>query len=182
VLSFMLAAVLISAIAAIEDFRNGSIPNWATLGGIVGGLVGHAIYGWASDDWGAGLARAGWSLGGLVFCSLAPLVMYRSGAMGGGDVKLFAAIGALCQPLLGIEAQMYAFVIAAVVAPARLAYEGKLLRLLRDSLSMFLRAFRPQARAETLPRNDQTWFRLGPAVFVGMLVTLVIHRFETLTP
>jgi prepilin peptidase CpaA len=178
----MIAAVLISAIAAIQDFRRGLIPNWATLGGIVAGILGHAIHGWLSDDWSAGLAHAGWSLGGLVFCSLAPLAMYRSGAMGGGDVKLFAAIGALCQPLLGIEAQMYALVVAAIVAPARLAYEGKLLRVLSDSLSIFLSSFRAQAQRATVPHEAQTWFRLGPAVFVGMLVTLVIHRFETLTP
>ena len=36
--------------------------------------------------------------------------------MGGGDVKLLAAIGAICGAVVGIEAELYAFITAARAA------------------------------------------------------------------
>ena len=36
---------------------------------------------------------AGLSLGGMLLCGAVPLFMWWKGALGGGDVKLFAAIG-----------------------------------------------------------------------------------------
>jgi prepilin peptidase CpaA len=55
--------------------------------------------------------------------------------MGGGDLKLFAAIGALLQPLLGIEAEAYALFTAAIIALANLAYRGSLFRVLGSSFA-----------------------------------------------
>ncbi len=97
--------------------------------------------------------------------------------MGGGDLKLFAAIGALCQPMIGIEAEMYAFVVAAVVAPARLAYQGRLLEVLKNSLSLLLNPLRSKQARQEVPPEMMTWFRLGPAVFVGTAGALVAHWY-----
>ncbi len=98
-------------------------------------------------------------------------------SMGGGDLKLFAAIGALCQPMIGIEAEMYAFVVAAVVAPARLAYQGRLLEVLKNSLSLLLNPLRSKQARQEVPPEMMTWFRLGPAVFVGTAGALVAHWY-----
>ena len=106
-LTFLLVAVAVSAIAAIVDYRTGQIPNWLTLGGIVAGVVGHLVHGWVTRDLRTGLIEAAFAVAGLLFCSIAPAILYVKGGMGGGDLKLYAAIGALCQPMLGIEAQMY---------------------------------------------------------------------------
>jgi prepilin peptidase CpaA len=107
------------------------------------------------------------ALAGVIVCSLAPGLLFWKGAMGGGDLKLFAAIGAMCQPLIGLEAEMYAFVVAAVLAPARMAYEGRLLEVLKNSLSLFLNPLRSREKRREIPPEMMTWFRLGPAVFVG---------------
>jgi prepilin peptidase CpaA len=179
-LAFLLAAVAISAIAAIVDYRTGQIPNWLTLGGILAGLVGHLVHGWAIAGLRAGLIEAAFSLGGLLFCSVAPAILYMKGGMGGGDLKLYAAIGALCQPMLGIEAQMYSMIIAAIVAPARLAYQGKLFRVLGRSFSLLLNPLRPAAKRREVPLEALTWFRLGPAIFGGTVVTLLIHAYALL--
>lgn len=176
-LTFLLAAVAVSAIAAIVDYRTGQIPNWLTLGGIVAGVVGHLVHGWVTRDIRAGLIEAAFAVGGLLFCSIAPAVLYVKGGMGGGDLKLYAAIGALCQPMLGIEAQMYSMIIAAIVAPARLAYEGKLFRVLGRSFTLLLNPLRPAAKRREVPAEALTWFRLGPAIFGGTLVTLMIHAY-----
>lgn len=181
-LPFLLVAVVVSAIAAISDVKSGRIPNWLTLGAIVLGVVGHFICGWSTDGLRTGLYQAAFSLGGLAFCALAPFVMYWKGAMGGGDLKLFAAIGALCHPMLGIESQMYALIIAAVAAPARLAYEGRLFRVIGDSFAMLLNPFRPVDKRRVMPREAMTWFRLGPAIFGGVATTFLIHVYAVASP
>lgn len=171
----LVAAVLVTAAGAWTDWRTGQIPNWLTFGGGAAGVLGHFVIGTLAVDWSVGLVEAGFAFGGTVFCALVPMFMFYKGAMGGGDVKMFAAVGALCQPLLGIEAEMYAFVVAAVVAPARLAYEGKLLRVLGNSLSLAINPLRPEKRRREMPPEMFTWFRLGPAIFVGTVLLLLIH-------
>jgi prepilin peptidase CpaA len=172
---FLLAAVLIAGWAAWTDFRTGQIPNWLTAGGALVGLIGHFAWGWAAAGAKAGFIELGFALAGLLFCSIAPAFMFVKGAMGGGDLKLFAAIGALCQPMLGIEAQMYAFVVAAIIAPAKLAYEGKLLQVLGNSVSLVLNPLRRRSSRKEVPEEMLTWFRLGPSIFVGALLTFVLH-------
>jgi prepilin peptidase CpaA len=101
--------------------------------------------------------------------------------MGGGDLKLFAAIGALCHPMLGIEIQMYSLVSAAVAALARLAYQGQLFRTLGGSLALLLNPFRSPGQRREPPAEAMVWFRMGPAIFAGALLTLLIHIYA-LTP
>lgn len=169
---FLLTAVVLSAIAAVLDHKTGNIPNWLTLSGIVLGVVGHVAYGWVGSSFMAGVYGGAFSLAGVLFSSLAPAVMFSKGAMGGGDLKLFAAIGALCHPMLGIEIQLYALVVAAVVAQARLVYDGRLFRVLGGSAALLLNPFRPKEKRREPPAEAMVWFRLGPAIFAGSLFAL----------
>lgn len=176
-LPFLVIAVVIAAIAAITDLKTGRIPNVITLGGIAVGIVGHSIQGWRQGGMHAALVEGGVSLAGLVFCSFAPAFMYWKGGMGGGDLKLFAAIGALCHPMLGIEIQMYSLVAAAVLAQARLAYQGRLLRTLGGSLALLINPFRSPEKRREPPPEAMAWFRMGPTIFLGALLALVIHIY-----
>lgn len=181
-LLFMVAAVSVSAVAAAWDWRTGRIPNWLTYGAIAAGVLGHLVLGWVVAGAKSGLYEGAVSVFGAVFCSLAPAVLHAKGAMGGGDLKLFAAVGALCQPMLGIEAQVYALLTAAVVAPARLAYRGELFKVLGGALSVLLNPFRSEKKRRSVPAEAMTWFRLGPSVLAGTTVTLAIHGFAALPP
>ncbi len=174
---FVIVALLVTAIAAWTDWRTGLIPNWLTAGAAVSGLVGHFIAGTWLGGWRLGATEASLAFAGLAFCSLAPGLMYWKGAMGGGDLKLLAALGALCQPLLGIEAQMYCFVAAAVIAPAQLAYRGGLSRVLGNSLALVVNPLRPAAKRRDVPPELMSWFRLGPAIFLGMAFVAVVHGY-----
>jgi len=86
----LIAVTALVLTAAVTDFRRRRIPNWLTLGGVFLGLVLRtAIGGWA----GLRLATEGMMLGfGIYF------VLYLLRAMGAGDVKLMAAIGAAVGP------------------------------------------------------------------------------------
>jgi prepilin peptidase CpaA len=173
----LVVALVVAAIGAVLDWRKGEIPNWLTLPVIVASPLLHIVrYRMAKEAMDVSLYEAAYSIGGAALCAVVPLILFRQGALGGGDVKLFIALGALLQPILGVEAQMYAFFAGAILAPARLAYEGKLLSTLKNSLTIGSNLFLPKTRQRDVDASALSWFRLGPAIFVGVLFTAYLHR------
>jgi prepilin peptidase CpaA len=95
----------IIVIATMTDIRSRRIPNWLSLGGLALGVVVQCAAGYAEDG-GAGLLRGGLrALAGITVCSIWPICSFLRNEIGGGDVKLFAAIGALSGPVLGFDIQ-----------------------------------------------------------------------------
>jgi prepilin peptidase CpaA len=173
---FLAAAAIISAIAAASDLRTGEIPNWLTLGTVLVAPIAHLVYALVLHMGGHGaLLEGGGSLLGAIACSIVPIVLYRQDAIGGGDVKLLAGMGALLQPRLGLEAEMYSFFAAGLVAPAFLAYEGKLFRTLKNTVLLAVNPLLPKAKRKPVEPALLTWFRFGPAIFIGMCVTAYLH-------
>ncbi len=169
---FLCFGALVAGAAAWTDFRSGLIPNWLTFGTIGLAMAAHLVVGWRfAGGWSGAVSEVGRSLGGLVLCSVVPAFMYWKGAIGGGDVKLFAALGALSQPMAGLEVETYAFIAAALIAPAKLAYDGVLLKTLGRSLSLIVNPFRKRELRREVPAEAMTWFRLGPAIFIGAAAT-----------
>lgn len=80
----MAGAMGLALVAALFDVRTARIPNVLTLGGAAAGLVWHM-----AADGRVGASASGWLVGLLIF-----LPIYLLGAMGAGDVKLMAALGA----------------------------------------------------------------------------------------
>jgi prepilin peptidase CpaA len=105
-------ALALGAAATVEDLRRRTLPNWLTVTGLVAGLAIGAGQGWRGIVAGAGGAAIGFGI-------LLPL--YWLGAMGGGDVKLMAAFGALLGPRGVLPAVALAAVFGAVLAAAVLA-------------------------------------------------------------
>ncbi|MGD8858901.1 MAG: prepilin peptidase [Myxococcales bacterium] len=145
----------IAALAALTDSRRGLIPNWLTLPPLLLTPLAHGIA--------LGPGALGASLAGLALCGAVPLLLFARGSMGGGDVKLFAALGALAGPLTGLEVQIVALWIAALTSLALLAYRGELL----DTLSRSLRR-----RATTAAPAASLQIRLGLPVFLAVAVCL----------
>ena len=126
---FALTALL-AAIAAVYDLKTGLVPNWLTYPVLLLGPVLHVARFAQREGLGEeAMTEGAFSLMGAVVCAIVPALLYRQGAIGGGDLKLLAAVGSLLQVTMGVEAQMYAFFAGTLVAPARLAYEGKLLAI-----------------------------------------------------
>jgi prepilin peptidase CpaA len=82
----LLCALTIATVGAVKDFRGQRIPNWLTYSGLIAALaVRFALGGWTGLKGGlVGMLLAG----GIFF------LLFLIGGMGGGDVKLMAAVGA----------------------------------------------------------------------------------------
>lgn len=173
--SFLVFAVVLTAIAAWVDWRTDHIPNWMTLVPLAAAPVAHFAWTLASRSMSEAAQAAGFSVLGAFACALVPLVLYRAGAIGGGDVKLLAALGAICRTKVGVEAEFYAFMAAALIAPARLAWEGKLLRVLGNTVSIVINPFLPEKRKRALSPEMLTSIRFGPAIFAGTAIAALLH-------
>jgi prepilin peptidase CpaA len=172
----LLLGLAVCLLAAVSDLWRGTIPNALTYPLLVVSPLLHGGLAWTNgQSLTAALAAAGLSLAGLALCSAVPLVMWWKGAIGGGDVKLFAAIGALLGPNLGFEAQLYVFVLAALIAPAKLAYDGALWRSLRNIGSLLLNVVRKKQHRTAIEPVLVSWFRLGPCFALGCAVELALH-------
>jgi prepilin peptidase CpaA len=108
--------VFVLCVASCTDLRSCRIPNWLVLPFLLAGIVisplrsdwqgsGHGIgwQGFGQSFAGLGQSFAGMGLGLLVFG-----LLFWLGGMGGGDVKLCAAVGAWIGPMQLFFAMVYA--------------------------------------------------------------------------
>ncbi|MBV8897939.1 MAG: prepilin peptidase [Acidobacteriaceae bacterium] len=170
----MFALLALVAAAALYDFRFRRIPNWLNLSGLVLGLGINTLL-FAAH----GLLAA--SLGTLLPLALyVPLYLLR--AMGAGDVKLMAAVGAIAGPRNWIEILVCTAFAGGVLALAVAARNGRLQRtffnlmLLASELTHWRR---PAARHETLDVRSDRSMRMPHAIAIaaGSLAFLIVNRF-----
>jgi prepilin peptidase CpaA len=131
-LSLALAAC---CLAAVTDLRARTIPNWLTLPLLLCGVLGHGLW-WGFD--GLWLSVLGCSI-----CFVPGYFLFVRNALGGGDVKLFAGLGALLGPREGLELQLCAFALVALYALWSTAWHGRLGALLRSSCRATLHLLAP---------------------------------------
>lgn len=169
-----LLALIGSLLAAAWDARTGRIPNFLTLPLIAVGVGINSA---------AGVSGLLLSIAGLVACSFVPVLLYRAShgrGIGGGDVKLFAAFGALLGPMKGLEIEFGAFVVLAGFALVRLAYAGQLLRVLINTAFLLVNPLLPSGSRRLTIRESLTEIRMGPAIAVACCSALyVTDRVES---
>lgn len=83
---FDAVALGVAAVACVTDLRDRRIPNWLTGGTALAALASHVV---AAGGVGVSSALLGLVVGLVVF-----FPFFALGGMGGGDVKLMAALGA----------------------------------------------------------------------------------------
>ncbi|MBX3191221.1 MAG: prepilin peptidase [Labilithrix sp.] len=170
-------AVTTCAVAAWTDLRRGEIPNWLTFGAFLAGVgVSVALAAPSLDPVAVGRALLG-AVGGGLACAVLPLVMWRAGVMGGGDVKLFIALGALCHAATGLDILVTSFVAGSIVAPFQLAVRGQLFVTGKRIVLRIVNAFLPASMRAELPPAEAIWFRFGPAILLATIwVVATTHR------
>jgi prepilin peptidase CpaA len=156
----LMNGVMLAALgwAVVTDLRARRISNRLTYPTAALGLAVHA----ATGGWG-GLT---WSALGMLVGLALFLLPFFLGAMGGGDVKLMAAIGALQGPQFVLLTSVYAGLAGGVLALGYLIRQRGLAAAVRYSAGGWAGGIRPAApKAGSIP--------YGPAIAAGAAIVLL---------
>jgi len=157
--------------AAVIDHRTGMIPNKLTFFALVLGVLLQSAFGGLSGLIHSVLAAAA--------CGLVPVLLFRFGGMGGGDVKLFAAIGALVGLEAGLEIQSASFILGALYGIVVWAKEGQLASGLAGVFSLAIPVVGKRTRRRPgVSAAAKATIRFGPVVFAGAAFATIIRVIE----
>jgi prepilin peptidase CpaA len=120
--------MVIGTVACVFDLRTRRIPNVLTFGAALLGLFVQTLSG---GTHGALSAAGGWLVGMILF-----LPFFALGGMGGGDVKLLAALGAWLGPQETIWLALYSGVAGGILGVIVAVSQGYLRTALRNMRSM----------------------------------------------
>jgi prepilin peptidase CpaA len=121
----LLPMLMLLVWAAVEDLRTRKIRNWLTLSMAAGGIVSSFLPSAVVTPSQAGL--------GLLVGFSIPFVLFALGALGGGDVKLLAGIGAWVGAAGAFKIFIVAAIVGLVIVLVQCALTGKLFALFRNS-------------------------------------------------
>jgi prepilin peptidase CpaA len=165
------------AAAAVFDFRTYRIPNLLTGGGIVFALVYNTL---VPPEWHAGWT---WAPAGMLLGFAAMLPMYAIGAMGAGDVKLMAMVGAF----LGLTGTAYALffcIVTGGIAALAFALHKRVTTrmlanaggLMRGMLWSTVAGASPRLQSGAMPSVGKLAY--GISIAVGTTSYLVAQQFN----
>jgi prepilin peptidase CpaA len=164
------------AVAAVCDWRTYRIPNLLTVGGLVFALAYNtAVPPAMVADW-------TWAPAGMLLGLLALLPMYAIRAMGAGDVKLMAMVGAF----LGLQGTFYALLFSGAtggIAALAFALRKRMLARMLTNTGDVLRGMWWSAvagnGAAIQPAQVQSVGRLayGISIASGTAAYVVAHQF-----
>jgi len=131
--------------AAIIDLRQRRIPNSLTYSGIIIGLVVGVM-----PQYGPDFAD---SLFGLAVAFVPSLLLFAVGSIGGGDVKLLSALGALLGYPLILDMMFYAIVFGSIWGLAIIIWRGRLVELIKG-LGLLLQSLIYPGSYKIVPIRD----------------------------
>jgi prepilin peptidase CpaA len=152
----------ITLAAAWFDAKTGRIPNLITLPVLPLGIFLGAL---TDGLWGLGYAVLG-----ALLCLAVPYGLFRTSrgsAIGGGDVKLLTALGALLGPIAGLGVELSSLLVLAAVALLALAWRGQLLTWLKHTARLACSWVLPEARRPPVAAEQLLKMPMGPAICVA---------------
>ncbi len=174
--AIVVAALLVVVIVAgVIDIRSRRIPNWLTVSGVVLGVgINSILYGLP----GLLLAAKGLGLALLIYV---PLFLIHG--MGGGDVKLMAAVGALTGPYPWLAIFIITSLLGGVCGLALALAKGRLRRTFGNILFILrqLVLFRaPHLQREELDVKSPEALRLphGSVIALGTIAYISILKIR----
>jgi prepilin peptidase CpaA len=165
----LVIALLLAVAAAIIDVQQHRIPNRLTYSGIVIAFVARTLFfGWRG------------TVGAIAGCLLAGGIMflfYVVRAMGAGDVKLMAALGACVGPRQAVALLLATAICGGLLAIAYAVYRRQIGSTLKNVGSVLM--FHASSGLQTHPDlnlDNPTALRMpyGLAIALGMLYTSVV--------
>lgn len=164
------AALVVAALACATDLRSARIPNVLTFGAVVAAFAFHTF-----APAGVGPAEAGL---GLVVGMLVFFPFFALGAMGAGDVKLMAALGAWLGWSAAINVALFGAAAGGVLAVIVALWHGYLRTALRNlktlALHWWLTGVQPLPEL-TLDQGKGLRLPYALPILAGLMVTLWRH-------
>ena len=157
--------MVLLVITMFTELRSNRIPNWATVPGLLIGLVVGYLPGGIS---------LGSSLGGFFIGFGFMFMFYMFGGMGGGDVKLMGAAGALMGYPLILTALVYTAIVGGLMAMLVLIWNRSFWRGMAHSMGMFFRLKRPADEDPEEVRGKMGTVPYGIAIICGCLMTVFL--------
>lgn len=163
-------AVLIVLIAAAvyTDMRHGKIYNKLTLTCIALGMVLSLLS--------AGLRGLAESVAGIGLIMLLFLLFAPRAGIGGGDVKLMMAIGALMGVRFAVWSLLFTAAVGGLLAVVVMARQRVLAGTVRDMFTNLLLKVCYHAPVEVAGVSRGLKFRYSPAIALGTLLAFVLRR------
>ncbi len=162
-------AALAGCLAAIFDFRFRRIPNWLCAAAFCLGL---AMNTWLKGMEGARSAALGTGLAVAIY-----LPLYLARAVGGGDLKFMAALGAIAGPSVWLAIFLITSLGSGVAAIALGLMKGRLRRTLSNVAFIFaelLHLRRPHLGRPELNVTHPDAVRLPHGVVIGGAIGLYL--------
>lgn len=160
---YLWLALISSALAALTDVRKGIIPNSITYTTFLVVLILTAID--SSRDFSTTLA--GFGLGFSI-----PLILFLTGHLGGGDLKLLGALGAAVGFPMVLSLLLWTCAFGFFVALAYVVIRGKLKELLLDIYEIIVVSLLSRMGRSAAPLYGHT-IPLGVGIFFAV-ATLTI--------
>jgi prepilin peptidase CpaA len=159
----------LAVIITYHDVRYRRIPNAYVLSALLGGVAINGLFGGVS-----GLAS---SLGGCALAFGLMFMLHVFGAMGAGDVKLFAAIGAVTGLQLVLPTFLIVVLTGGLLAMVTVLRNGVLLNTMHRVLQILVGMLPgwempkfaiPTDRSHTIP--------YGVAITLGSIISTAVFR------
>jgi prepilin peptidase CpaA len=166
-LALILAALVMTA--AISDLRSRRIPNWLSLSGVVAGI---ALNTFLFELPGFEKALAGMATAFGVY-----FLLYLVRAMGAGDVKLMAAVGAFVGPGNWLVIFLITALVGGIIALGFLAWRKRVRKTLENVsfiIAEMLHFRAPYVSREDLSVKSQKAVTLPHGAVIGLGCILFI--------
>ena len=167
----VIAALLapLAVIITYYDVRYRRIPNAFVIAALTSGLIINTIYG--------GISGTLLSLGGCAIAFMLMFILHIFGAMGAGDVKLFAAVGSLT----GAQLVLPTFLVVVLTGGALallLTLRSGAVRATMQRVLQILVGLLPgwEMPRFAIPADRRHTIPYGVAITFGSLISLAIFR------
>jgi prepilin peptidase CpaA len=162
---YILLGILI-VVAFYTDVTKSLLPNWLTMSGVAVGVLFHLIIG--------GLDGLFFSFIGLLFGGGLLMLLYLFKAIGAGDVKLFAAIGAIAGFHFTLYTLMYSIFFAGIIGAIILLFRKQFVSRMVYAIYRIVGSImsRDIKSLEDFKRIESTRFPFMYAVLPGVIVTI----------
>ena len=168
-LVYIILLIPLAVVIAYYDVRYRRIPNAFVLAAFSGGVLMNAILG--------GLQGVYSSIAGCLLAFFLMFMFHIFGAMGAGDVKLFAAIGAVTGLHLVVPTFIVVVLTGGLLAIVSIIRAGILVTTMQRVLQIFAGMLPGwQMPKFTVPLDRKHTIPYGVAITMGSIISIAIFR------